>query len=500
MSDRIFIRKKFRVFFIILFLFFNTFQNYTILAAEQSSYAYIFEGREYIYGSQLTEDEQFIYLELLKKLSEPSETAFTISFDGKNYSNNYAISLRINNAIAALMKDFPELQWLKLGTGKNTTYYEIFYSGSTATKMVFYPVLSDDYKSLKAYNSEQAELDSTVNNLISNIPSKYTTRYSRLKYIHDYLVKNTTYDSSQSKVGIYSAAGAFLNKLSVCEGYAKAFKMACERLGIPCQLIISSTHMWNQVQMENGKWYMVDVTFDDPLVNGTSDYKDGKNIQYDYFLKGSLSITDGKSHLATGSFDNSGYSFSYATLEKYDYDAKKAVEEKATVYTDFYIDRFLSELTAPQFDVTKKTIYKGKTYTQELLRLSEDAQVTYSSSNKSIATVTSEGKIKGVGIGSCKIVTKVKQGGETYTHTLTLAVKEPKLVWGKYQEEIKLGTTFQYKAWRYGISQEVTWSVSNTSIAKIYKGGTLKPLKAGNVVVTATAGEKSISMTVKITK
>ena len=65
----------------------------------------------------------------------------------------------------------------------------------------------------------------------------------------------------------------------VCEGYSKAFKALCNRFDIPCVLVGCNdiAHLWNLVQMEDGAWYGVDVTWDDR--------KNGSPI-YEYFLVG----------------------------------------------------------------------------------------------------------------------------------------------------------------------------------------------------------------------
>ena len=56
----------------------------------------------------------------------------------------------------------------------------------------------------------------------------------------------------------------------VCEGYAKAFKVLCDQLGVPAVCVsglsdksrTGSGHMWNLAQI-GGSWYLVDVTWDD---------------------------------------------------------------------------------------------------------------------------------------------------------------------------------------------------------------------------------------------
>lgn len=55
---------------------------------------------------------------------------------------------------------------------------------------------------------------------------------------------------------------------SLCDGYAKAFKFLCDKTEwqsnlVNCFISTSSDHAWNMVTMDNGKTYMVDVTWAD---------------------------------------------------------------------------------------------------------------------------------------------------------------------------------------------------------------------------------------------
>lgn len=50
--------------------------------------------------------------------------------------------------------------------------------------------------------------------------------------------------------------------LGVCAHYATAFSFLCTAAGIPCIIVTSDTHAWNQVYVE-GKWQTVDVTNND---------------------------------------------------------------------------------------------------------------------------------------------------------------------------------------------------------------------------------------------
>ena len=63
--------------------------------------------------------------------------------------------------------------------------------------------------------------------------------------------------------------------------------MVMRKLRIPCRFVVGSSdgvgHGWNMVKLNN-KWYHVDVTYDDPIINGSNK---NKTPRYTYFLKSS---------------------------------------------------------------------------------------------------------------------------------------------------------------------------------------------------------------------
>ena len=59
----------------------------------------------------------------------------------------------------------------------------------------------------------------------------------KIKKVHDYLIDNLEYDSTFENDNIYNMYGALVNELTVCEGYAKAFKSIMDELKIPCVVV-----------------------------------------------------------------------------------------------------------------------------------------------------------------------------------------------------------------------------------------------------------------------
>lgn len=119
--------------------------------------------------------------------------------------------------------------------------------------------------------------------------------YEKVKAIHDYLVIHVNYDYENLENDTlpddaFTAEGALIKNSAVCEGYAKAFSYLCEKAGLQVELVYGIAkddtheeyHAWNQVCVDS-LWYNIDVTWDDPFLNGEN-VTDGSNMIYDYFL------------------------------------------------------------------------------------------------------------------------------------------------------------------------------------------------------------------------
>lgn len=135
-------------------------------------------------------------------------------------------------------------------------------------------------------NSSNKKVNKVLNSVISkNIKASMST-VEKVKVIHDYLVLNCEYDySNYLKNSIpyvsYTPEGVLVKKRAVCQGYAETFKLFMDSLNIPCKLVTGTAngggHAWNIVRID-GKWYQIDVTWDDPV-------PDEKNrVLYEYFL------------------------------------------------------------------------------------------------------------------------------------------------------------------------------------------------------------------------
>ena len=146
-----------------------------------------------------------------------------------------------------------------------------------------------------------------------------------------------------------------------------------------------------------------------------------------------------------------------------------------------------------KFAASAASVYTGKTVTVKATA-TPSATVTYTTSNKAIATVSSTGVVKGIKAGTVTITATTSTGLKT---TCKVTVKAPSVKFAKKSAVVYKGKTATVKATLAGVSS-VTYKSSNTKIATVNsKTGTVKGIKAGTVTITATSGK--LKATYKLT-
>ena len=167
-------------------------------------------------------------------------------------------------------------------------------------------------------------------------------------------------------------------------------------------------------------------------------------------------------------------------------------EVTATGYKNNLV--FTYEEAKFSLDVTEKTLYvKGK----DIVTLKADTnlsdKITWSSSNKKVATVNSKGVVTAKAKGTAVITATC---GE-YKATCKVSVKTPTLKLAKTSASIKVGkkTTIKATATPTGT---VKYTSSNKKIATVSSKGVVTGKKKGTVKITVKSGSKSVKVTVKV--
>ena len=225
--------------------------------------------------------------------------------------------LAVQGGVAALMDDHPEMFWL--GAYKLSYSYSYRVSGGVYTLSVSSITCTMQYDT--AVYADKASVTDYYTRMMAAFDAfevKGYTRYEKVKSIHDTIAKQVSYDSTFTNGTAHQPTSVFLEPfLPVCEGYAEAFKMLCDREGIPCVIVVGDAngggHAWNYVKMEDNKWYAVDLTWDDQSSIFYDFFLVGANSTNRYFNNDSTTFAD--AHIATGDhFINSSFVLTYPTL------------------------------------------------------------------------------------------------------------------------------------------------------------------------------------------
>ncbi|MBQ1464753.1 MAG: hypothetical protein IIZ18_08090, partial [Ruminococcus sp.] len=351
----------------------------------------------YNYGTALDDNNVAVYLKFMELTSYPSVEPIQIDFpDPVTFTaSSYRLTSdedqqALADAVFSNCKpgmdcatfDMPELFWLDLAnSGINPD--NVTYRYSSRTKSYTFTIssltINPSYKSAFSSIDDVKEWREKLLKAIDEFEVEGDTRYEQIKSIHDQISLFTYYDTNATYAS--TALGALVEPGVVCEGYSKAFKLICDKLNIPCVLVYGNydestqvAHMWNDVLMDDGKWYPVDVTWDD--LDG--DY--GIEYNYKYFLTSASAFY--KSH--TECEDYVYTVFEYPTLSDSAYDPDWAAGQTFTTTTE------TTTTTTTETTTLTTTTSTTTTTTEEPTTTSTTTTTTEEPTTTSTTTTTTE--------------------------------------------------------------------------------------------------------------
>lgn len=320
---------------------------------------------KYVYNS-LTDEEKTIYNEIVAAIKNFSTTCtFKAPHDGAMVTKVYQ----------HVFFQEPELFWFQATTAS--------YSGSTSSIPLQYRYSQADTATM------QKQLDAAVNAIIAKFPANASV-VTKLTIAHDTIITGTTFskDDPQAK----NAFGPLAGDYGQCEGYAKALAYVCNKLGIDNVRVTGSktaamaptdTHAWNKV-LVNGKWYNIDLTWDDPVAaTNPADF-----VIHNYMLVPDAQI-NGISHFVDGLYKN--------------YPVANSLDSNYFVVNGMYATKAADAVSMMQTQLTnsakaKKPVAEIKCSTKEVFDAAVDALITKGQiiNQQTTANAASPNKIKGL--------------------------------------------------------------------------------------------------------
>ena len=127
-------------------------------------------------------------------------------------------------------------------------------------------------------------------------------------------------------------------------------------------------------------------------------------------------------------------------------------------------------------------------------------KITYSTSNKSIATVNSKGVVTGKKAGTAKITVKAGSKKAVVTVKVTPKVKTTKLSGVPKTKTVSRGKTFTIKATATpkNTEEKITYKSSNSKVATVSSKGVVKGIRKGTATITVQSGSKKLTCKVTV--
>lgn len=258
--------------------------------------------------------------------------------------------------------------------------------------------------SQKEVAAKTAQIEQAAQAVISSAITPDMTQLQKIVAIHDYLVLNCSYDTrvetNNAPHDAFTAYGALVNKIAVCQGYSAAFQLLMQKLQIP-GIVVQSTpmnHAWNMVRYE-GEWYHIDATWDDPV-------PDQPGVVQTYaMLKSDVAISGGVNQHY--SWDSAGY---------------VAVNSQFDSMTDWSQYRTLKIALARGAEMDASALAgKAGNYSEVIARpYQSGVQVTVTTSNPAVASVQVinakdprgiKYRVNYIGAGNATILLTTSDGG-----------------------------------------------------------------------------------------
>lgn len=337
-------------------------------------------GKDY-FTRNLSSLEMTVYSAAYKRLTKGKTSfSFTVPYGTDEDFVSLAIAKTVSIITTTYLNKFNNINF-NAGIKVSSVYSNGKYTyKASLKKSSFYT----DTLNTKANKKISAVVKEAYSYASTHYPEESFT-YGIVEYLDDWLsshvAENTLGLSTDPQVMAgkeyfycHTVYGPLLYGYGVCEGYAKTLSQMLDAAGITNIYVVSSSHAFVYVMMNDDGWYIVD-----PMLNDA-----GASSSKDYLLTGAIADA---AHAATGVIfkvnESDGYTLDYPDVTANDYAA-----------------------FAEEFSLSKQVVAValGKSTTLSVPNAYyKNYKKTWTSSNTKIATVSSSGKITSKAVGNTTV-------------------------------------------------------------------------------------------------
>ena len=181
----------------------------------------------------------------------------------------------LSSLFAALRAVYPELFFVDL-------QYRYSYKTIGGVNYTSSLLLSYDVSSVSELNAMLDKFYSKADGYLSLVDDSMND-FTKALVLHDAIVMNSEYFVAKDGVS-GTPYTLMVEGWGKCEDYSRAYAFLLAQLGIKSELVTSSSmnHEWMKIRLD-GKYYQVDITWDDPVSAGEGTDFPGR-VSHEYFL------------------------------------------------------------------------------------------------------------------------------------------------------------------------------------------------------------------------
>ncbi|MCR5687180.1 MAG: Ig-like domain-containing protein [Lachnospiraceae bacterium] len=452
------------------------------------------------FRNRLGTDGKSVYDVAKKAMVNNNKTGFAFK-NRKEFDNGVAQT--ISTVLSALELTYPSsFGWTSKGTdGGWSASLTYDYSSGLFTNTV--TVAKSEYHSAGLDVSVGRKVDRLVENAYAYADDKYpgNPTYGIVKYFDDWICANSVYNyngtslstsmrNSEEYYYCHRVYGVLLEGYGVCESYALAMTYLLDAAGIRNMYITGNGngegHAWNYVKMPDGRYYLIDSTWNDV----------GSRSSQNYFL-----IPDDSEH------DPDGMEYSNALPLQFPSTATSRYRQAAEKFSIEGGDLVLEQGDERQLSVTD--YYR-------------DYNVKWTSSAPSVVSVDDSGMVKALKPGDAVIEASIgtntsdsvkvtvygigsMEFAENSSNRLSRNVELSAGETLSFPIEVSLGGMTAEEAVESGRFDAPSVTVSNAKLAEATADLTenrimlnVRPLGTGSVKCTVTFAGRSAILSLKV--
>lgn len=462
------------------------------------------DGRNLFYD-QLSEESKEYYACAKTGILDEGNNGFQCEVDDFYYLVEHYDLLW--DALSALKLSYPaQFEWMGLGTTTDE-YGSVIPEGvhlhlNSSTGLELTIDVSKHY-SADLEQRAQAKVAELRDAALAFARKKYPNdlAYGMVYYFDNWLCKHNYYnmkgadDSTNNTANFYychTSYGTLLQGSGVCESYALAMSRLLDAASIPNLYVTGragGNHAWNQIYMPDGKYYLQDTTWNDPVGVGLTG-----NTTRQYLL----CANDGR-HIADGQVFGGTEGFRYPALSKKKYAPNKKAPSAQPTPTVAPGTNWVRSIVLNRTVLALQPGERAELIATVLPQDANEREVVWSSSAESVATVEN-GLVQAISAGEARITCAAADGGGAAASCDVIVMEEKvplvsypaaELTLGKGEEAALPASSL--------VSEDFTYASSNEKIATVNQKGRIRAKAPGDAVITATGARSGESAQLRLT-